>query len=152
MTTFENSNGWDVCQPGEVGAVVRRLKSRRRTARLQAVGSMAALMIGIGFLGYYLTTVSPAVDQYYAGISCTEMTQLASRYVSGQLDAEKMQQIRDHLARCRRCHERYEAMQTPDKPAPRTSIDNSRRHHALNVQPTVSPVVAAVLVLSVVEF
>jgi len=150
--TFENKDEWDVCQPGEVGAVVQRLKTRRRTARLQAVGSMTALMVGIGFLSYYLTTVSPMIDNYYAGISCTEMTQLAPQYVSGQLDAERSLQIRDHLGKCDRCRERFEAMQTPDKPIPRTSIDQGGRHQARNTRPAAFPVVAALSVRSVIDY
>jgi hypothetical protein len=105
MTNTEER--WRACPQGELGRLGARLRGRRRRRfAVRATGVLAVLLTCTALW----TVAARDRENHFAGLSCTEVSQLAMAYGEGKLDAELSGRVRSHVDQCRRCHDRYREM------------------------------------------
>jgi len=101
-----SANDWQPCAAGEVAGMVQRVQRRRRAATVARATSVAAcLLAGIAIL--QLEPFGKAGGPP-GGITCRETLQRQSEFQAGELEGEEIaEQIREHLAGCPRCAEKF---------------------------------------------
>ena len=109
-----SDSGWEVCPPGEIGQLGKRLRRRRdRRFLLRSTAAMAAsvLLAGSG-AGIYLAGWRDPEPERLGGITCAEFQNMAPDFLKGRLDAAKSQRCQQHLSRCPLCKPFYEKLKT----------------------------------------
>ena len=109
---------WTECCPGEIRKLVTDLRMRRRRQVLtRATTAVASVCIcaGLGLFAYSVVN-SPATTDVVR-LTCQQVHDLASQFVSGELDARVVEQVRIHLIGCPKCqrwvdHVRSDSAQT----------------------------------------
>ncbi len=98
---------WTACPQGELSRLRGRLRGRRRRRiTAQAAGVLAVLLTGTVLWTMNLRNR----DNTFAGLTCTQVSQLATAYGEGKLDADIHEQVRLHVNECPRCHDRFRNM------------------------------------------
>jgi len=100
-------DGWQPCQQGEIGRLVRRLKVARRRKRLLQVAGPAAAAVILVVAVVYLTSARPAT----AGpITCRQARAAMAERLEDRLTPEMTARVDQHLRDCPSCRRRYEAL------------------------------------------
>ena len=115
--------GWEPCPSGEFEQLSQRLRQRLKRRRfLRASLAAAAAFVGLGGgLALYQTRTrqppSPILpeeetDMDIAGIKCSQVRQVATAYIRGDLDEPTRQRVTAHIARCPNCNRLINSMRT----------------------------------------
>lgn len=105
--------GWEACPGGEISSMVIRVARRRRLMTATRCSAVAVLLLG----GLGLWQLLPAgFDQasrpdgehQFGSICCSDVMNYAAAFQKGELDAEKTDRIRQHLAECPQCRSEIE--------------------------------------------
>lgn len=109
----ENSNQWVPCPPGELVALRKRLRWRRRDRiAAKAVGfvGIAVVLLVVGGLAVQQFSGPQLGTQYYGDISCNEVQANLKLYAAGHLDESSATKIRIHLEECSECGPAFRRM------------------------------------------
>ncbi|MCA9114313.1 MAG: zf-HC2 domain-containing protein [Planctomycetaceae bacterium] len=102
----ETTSDWQECPAGALGGLVNRLQSRQR-AQAARRRTVAAVALGLLFVGGYAGFSGLTTSPVYAGLACSDLKQHADAYLRHQLDPELTERISQHLAACPHCSERF---------------------------------------------
>lgn len=95
---------WQPCQRGSLQKIVRTAETRRRRRQLlQVVTSGVAILIAGASLGVLAHLATQSSENYYGGIACSEVLEIAPAYMAGTLDAAQAASFETHLAHCEKC-------------------------------------------------
>ncbi len=101
---------WRECASGELSEVAAQHRHRQqrrallRNLSIAAAGCAAVGIAGVLWLPRRETRFAPG------GLVCDEVTRLLPAYVANQLDAKRVEQVREHLASCEHCTERLKQL------------------------------------------
>ena len=106
------SDDWTACGPQEITKLAARLRGRRqlRAARRAAfiAAATTATMAIVGLAVWSSAGTDEGPD--FAGISCQRVAELEDAYMKTELPPELQDQVRRHVALCRICRDRMDAM------------------------------------------
>jgi hypothetical protein len=94
---------WVKCPPGELTRLAKRLRwnrQRRIFLGASAAVSVAGLLLAL-WLGWPAST--DMREYHFAGISCSQVRQLAPKYLAGELKPALREKVSQHLAQCPLC-------------------------------------------------
>lgn len=133
-TTNDNpdESGWVECSGGEISGMVDRLARQQRMAASAKISAVAAsFLIGAGiWFSLPATSTDPTVPEQARtpasgnqvdSISCSEVAEYAAAFRKGELDDEKIAQIRQHIVSCPHCGKAFEKADSE----PQTSINQT---------------------------
>lgn len=103
----ETTSDWQECPAGALGGLVNRLQSRQR-AQAARRRTVAAVALGLLFVGGYAGFSGLTASPVHAGLACSDLEQYADAYLQHELDSELTERISHHLADCPHCSERFE--------------------------------------------
>lgn len=104
-TPEQNDQQWQPCPAGEVAGLVKNLRQRRRSRRLQTMSVAVCGLAVAGLIGLYAVPHPLLVEPSFGGVSCSEVKELADEYIAGRLDSETRAHIDEHLRACDRCQQ-----------------------------------------------
>lgn len=118
---------WIPCPPGKLEKLAGQERVRQRRQFLVRAGSACGAVvaaIGIGWFAYrrFEMPMGPVI----AGIACSRVRELGPKFMMGQLDESRTQQIKRHLELCEACRTLFESMQP--KMSAHSPQDGSRQH------------------------
>jgi hypothetical protein len=117
----KTENQWQPCDQGliqDANESIRgvRLQHSRRQF-LRKASAAAVVVAGAGFVGWSLMKQDDPLralhgnPNYPGGIACSEVLRLLPDYVTGSIDDLKLvSSIDEHIAECRHCSGKHEAM------------------------------------------
>lgn len=120
---------WNACPPGEVGAVVNRLRKRRRSRTLQKAALITTTLLVLIAVGTWSLGLFSPLEREIAGLKCSDVKALAAQYNSGDLDDDRAERMRRHVLACSLCRGHF----------PRILRDAEQKQAAVSVN-GVSPV------------
>ncbi|MGE3805890.1 MAG: zf-HC2 domain-containing protein [Gemmataceae bacterium] len=108
---------WSPCPPGELGRLGWRLHNRRRRRQfLRATAGVAGAALTAGVFWFFRDQLGGVGGEpTYAGLTCSEVRQLAPAMMMKKLPAEKVQQIEEHVALCTNCQQLFKKMKMMPK-------------------------------------
>ncbi len=118
MDLNRSDRPWEGCPPGGIRQLGFRLRHRRRNRRLTKVVTLTSallltLLIG-GYAGVQALKEKPDDgfrDYQYAGLKCSDVEKtMASLEENESLPPDHRDAVRQHIADCPHCHERYESL------------------------------------------
>jgi hypothetical protein len=103
MTNLNNSSeNWDSCH-GEVRYLVRNLKHRRRSNKMQrGIAAAFVLLLGI-YTSYFHVVVLADIDLHSGDLTCDHVIQGFRKFFSGDYDHATDLKFRRHLDHCSAC-------------------------------------------------
>ena len=107
-----NDGEWGPCPTGELGRMVGRIRSKRRSAQVRRIGGTAAVMalFAVMLVGGRSMIRNSTGDIRYGGLTCSEVHPQLMAFHDGKLPAPLADKIRQHLKRCPDCGPKYEKM------------------------------------------
>lgn len=102
------AHDWEACPPGQFAQLAARLRARRRRRRL--LGATAAMSVAVALAGMWSLRARRPRASNFAGITCVQVQTLAPAFAAGTLNDLLRRQVRAHLAQCRLCRTRFQAM------------------------------------------
>jgi hypothetical protein len=111
--TSDREDRWQPCPEGTISGMVRRLERQRRmavTSKVAAGAGVLLVAVSIWFFSPGFGLLQSGDGRPHGGISCREVLQHRSAWVSGELartDPELAEHIRIHLAQCPPCEKKY---------------------------------------------
>ena len=117
MSSESLDHRWTACPPGSVRGIVRRVRTRRRNARLREATMMVVCATVIGFAAGYLALpdAKPPASMgpfHFAGISCDDVRSLLPALMANRLDADTATKVRQHIMECPECGRLMKEMQS----------------------------------------
>ncbi len=109
----EPNDAWVPCQAGDIGRVVRKLKSQktRHAVSQAAMGVVACgLLVASGL--YALPRLATQTPGDFGGIACHEVVSAADEYLAGTLSAAMAARIDTHLLSCAKCTRYIEGLRS----------------------------------------
>lgn len=102
---------WEPCPPGELSRMVERSRSAQRKRSLVRRGGVttALLLLAVSIWQFSADSGGGNVTDF-GGITCSEVQAAIPELLSDDLDEEKAQQMKDHLAYCGKCRSKAEQM------------------------------------------
>ena len=113
---LQGDSAWRDCTPGELvqlGAQQQRRAGRR--ALLRGLGMAAASCAAAGAVGLaWYRQPGPQRNQPFApgGLVCDDVRRLLPAYVANQLEPQRANKVRLHLAACSHCREAMRTLQS----------------------------------------
>jgi hypothetical protein len=108
-----NASPVERCPAGEFGRLAAKLRHRRQRRQfLRGAAGLTTFLAAGGGLWLWLRR-SKEGEPSFGGITCAEVQGLAPAYGRGELTAPRREQVRQHLAQCLRCAERFRLMGLP---------------------------------------
>lgn len=103
------SSEWDVCPPGSLQALGKRLRSakRHKSIRRHAASVTVALVL---FACVWHAVQPTSYDRPSHNITCAEVQARLPHYAAGQLADSSRAQITSHLRTCPACAEKFRDM------------------------------------------
>jgi len=99
---------WEACPPGQLNALARRLRTRRRQRTLQPLAVVATAAVVMFVVGWYAIDAS---QPRYGGITCTDARSHAAAFLAKTLDSALTKSVNAHLHDCPHCQKYFEALQ-----------------------------------------
>jgi len=103
-----NNREWANCSQGEIGQMVRRLRTRRFLSAIRRDACILSTLFVAVFLGYFWFGVLPETQMDLGGIYCYQVQPLAEQLLTGQLDGDTRQKVERHLRSCEFCRKHVE--------------------------------------------
>ncbi|MBL6706760.1 MAG: zf-HC2 domain-containing protein [Planctomycetaceae bacterium] len=108
-----DDSGWGECPPGEISGMLNRLSRQRKLAASAKISAVAAaLLVGAGIWQTLPVTTQRTEtrdgEYQFGSICCSDVIQYAAAFKKGELDTERMAQIRQHIAECPHCRPEFE--------------------------------------------
>jgi hypothetical protein len=99
--TDQSDERWQPCRK-EISQLTANLKRKRRVHQARQVVALGGIVV-CALLGYSLIVDPSPSPPDFGNIRCTDVIDMASAYLAGQLDAPIAARIRQHLTQCAQC-------------------------------------------------
>jgi hypothetical protein len=112
MTTPATPPGeWGPCPSGKLKLLARgeRVRQRRHFV-IRATGAVGAVALVSGAVHQWIGSPEPVHDPVIAGISCSRVKELSTKFVSGTLEDDLTRRITAHVKQCPSCSALLESM------------------------------------------
>ena len=95
---------WNDCPPGELHAMVGRLRGRQRRLAISKAMSASAAVVLLVTAGVLLTS-NPFGPEMPARIACHDVQAAMGDYIADRVAPDLRHRIDAHLVECETCHE-----------------------------------------------